>query len=225
MTGPRTLAVDYDVYEIAYLAGGPCRAVDAAVVALAESGRIAVDRSTGQLSVADGRHRHWLEAAAMDGIKHRGHRTPNTLRWRLRSDPRFADVRHRLERDGLLRRSVPSASRHRSWTSLALTGQGRRTLRHLRAEPPIDRVAEGTRALPVALCGLGAMSDPSLRAVLFHPPAPPRPPKGRDLRPDPYVVGFGSYTYAAPVWVAGSEAVAWGGDGGGGGSGDGGGGG
>ena len=37
MTGPRTLAADYDVYEIAYLAGGPHRAMETAVVALVES--------------------------------------------------------------------------------------------------------------------------------------------------------------------------------------------
>ena len=58
MAAPRTLAVDYDLYEVAYLAGGPRRAVDVAVVALVESGRVDVDRSTGQFSVVDARHRH-----------------------------------------------------------------------------------------------------------------------------------------------------------------------
>jgi hypothetical protein len=214
MNAHSTRAVDYDVYDIGYLAGGPGRAVEAAIVALIESGRVAGVRSTGLLSVVDGRPRHWLEAAALDGIGDRGDRTADTLRWRLRNHLRFTDVRERLVGDGELRRSAPRAHPHRSWKTRALTQQGRHLLRRLRAEPPVDGVAGGTRALPVALSGLAAMGDASLRTVLFHPPAPPaqpRPPHTRAVGCDTDVAGFESYASSTPpLWTGGVESFWWG---------------
>ncbi len=211
MNGPRTLPLDYDVYEIAYLAGGPCRAVDAAVVALAESGRVAVDRSTGHLSVADERQDHELEAAVLDAIGHRRYRTMETLRRRVKDDEGLAGVRRRLQGDGLLRRSASGLGRNPTWWGLALTGAGRRALRDLRAEP----AAEGTDALRVALGGAAAMRDPSLRSALFDPPAPPRLPSTRRLRREAQDARFGLSTSAAAAtfWVAGSENAGWGGGG------------
>src|SRR3982750_4043667 len=43
-----------DVYEVAFLAGGPDRVVDTALVALVETGRVRVQRA-GELSVVDDR--------------------------------------------------------------------------------------------------------------------------------------------------------------------------
>ncbi|TFV71653.1 TIGR04222 domain-containing membrane protein [Blastococcus sp. CT_GayMR20] len=227
MNGPRTLAVDFDVYEVAYLAGGPRRAVDAAMVALVEGGRVAVDRTTGQLAVADGGRRHPVEAAVLDAIGVRHHRTIATVRWRVETDERLSAVRRRLEGDGLLRPSAPSSRRYSAWSLMALTAEGRRTLRHLRAEPPADRIALGTGALPVALGGPAAMTDPALRSALFDPPAPPRPRSVFRRRRDPYDA---AYDHRGHWWGAGAVGGAdcggggWGGDGGGGGGGDGGGG-
>ena len=227
MNAPRTLAVDYDVYEIAYLAGGPCRAVEAAVVALAESGRIAVDRSTGQLSVVDGRGRHWLETAVLEAVAHRGYRMLETLRWRLANDELLASVRQRLQGDGLLRRSASTPRSTRAWQTLALTGQGRRTLRDLRERPS----AEAGGGLSVALGGPRAVSDDSLRTALFDPPPPAPLPSRRSFRRDPYLPGYESSTVSAAAlgfWAVSSEMDGWGGGGGGwgadGGGGDGGGG-
>ena len=64
MTGTRTL----DLYELAYLAGGPCRAVDTAVIALVEAGVVRVDRSTGELALIDRRSCSDLEAAVLDAL-------------------------------------------------------------------------------------------------------------------------------------------------------------
>jgi hypothetical protein len=225
MNGPRTLAVDYDLYEIAFLAGGPRRAVHAAAVALVESGRVGVDRSNGLLSVVDGRRSHALEAALLDAIGSRGHRSLATVRWRVENDERLSALRRRLELDGLLRPSTAPPSRHRrAWQTLALTGEGRRTLRHLRSTPPADRVGAGTSALQVALSGVAAMPDPELRSALFEPPAPPRSRGAFMLRRDPYAAGQERSTSA---WVPYGGADAGGGWGGGGwgGCGDGGGGG
>lgn len=228
MNTARTLAVDHDVYEIAYLAGGSHRAVDTAVVALVERGHVSVNRSTGHLSVADGRPRHWLEEAVLDGIGDRGYRTVQTLRWRMKDDERFADVRRRLQSDGLLRRSVSRSHRYRPWRIAALTGAGRRALRHLRSETSVGRVAGSTDVLGMALGGPAALSDLSLRAVLFDPPPPPPLPSERQFRRDPYLVGYETSTTSAAAvgfWVVASESGGgWAGDGGAGG-GDGGGGG
>ncbi len=229
MNGPRTLAVDYDVYEVAYLAGGPRRAVEAAMVALVEGGRVAVDRSTGQLTVADGGRRHPVEAAVLDAIGARHHRTLATVRWRVETDERLSTVRRRLEGDGLLRPSAPSSRRYSAWSLMALTAEGRRTLRHLRAEPPADRIAVGTGAMLVALAGPAAMTDRELGSALFDPPAPPRPRSVFRRRRNPFDV---EYDNRAHFWAAGAaggggdSGGGWGGDGGGvGGGGDGGGGG
>jgi len=220
MTGPRTLAVDYDLYEVACLAGGPRRAMDAALVALVESGRVHVDRTTGQLSVGDTRRRHPVEAAVLDAIGSRGHRTVATVRWRLASDDRLTAVLGRLERDGLLRPSA-SSRKPRSWQAFALTGEGRRTLRHLRSHPPADRVADRTSAMQVALCGPDAMADQELRSALFEPVGPP---PGRWLaswRRDPSaeVYVYNGHSAGAGLMFGGGL----GGDCGGGGGGDGGG--
>jgi hypothetical protein len=229
MNGPRTLAVDYDVYEVAYLAGGPRRAVDAAMVALVEGGRVAVDRSTGQLTVADGGRRHPVEAAVLDAIGARHHRTMATVRWRVETDERLSAVRRRLESDGLLRPSAPSSRRYSAWSLMALTAEGRRTLRHLRAEPPADRIAVGTGAMPVALGGPTAMADPDLRSALFDPPGPQRSRGVFRRQRDPYDAAYDHRgSSAVALWAAGgtdSGGGGWAGDGGGGGGGDGGGGG
>ena len=235
MNGTPTFALDYDVYDIAYLAGGAQRAVDAAVVALAGAGHLTVDSSTGHLAAAGVPRHHWLEAAVSDGVGQRDWRSVRTLRRRLVPDARFAAMGRRLENDGLRRRSAPGSQRHRAWELVALTGQGRRTLRSLRAEPPFDRFAAGTDVMAVALRGPAAMTDAALRRALFHPPAPDPVPSARSSRRElrDAHLGMSTSAAAATFWVAGSENGAssgWGGGfggdfGGGGGGGDGGGGG
>jgi hypothetical protein len=207
MNGTPTLARDYDVYEIAYLAGGPCRAVNTAVVALAAGGHLLVDRSTGHLSTAGVPRRHWLEAAVSDGVGQRDWRSVRTLRRRLVPDERFSAMGRRLQSDGLLRRPASASRRPRTWQLLALTGAGRRTLRSLRAQPPFDPFPAGTDVMAVALGGPAALSDTSLRRALFHPPAP-APVQGerrsrreiRDAR-----LGLSASAAGATFWIAGSE--------------------
>lgn len=224
MNGTPTPALDYDVYEIAYLAGGPCRAVDAAVVALAGGGHLTVDHSTGHLAAAGVPRRHWLEAAVSDGVGRRDWRSVRALRRRLVPDERLAAMGRRLQGDGLVRRSATGPRRQRAWQLMALTGTGRRTLRSLRAQPPVDRVAAGTDAMTVALGGPAALSDTSLRRALFHPPAPGPVPGERRSRREirDARLGLSTSAAAATFWVAGSENGSWSGFSGDGGFGDGG---
>ncbi|MGY1635676.1 TIGR04222 domain-containing membrane protein [Geodermatophilus sp. SYSU D00742] len=222
MTGIRTAAVDLDLYAIAWLAGGPRRVVETAVVALVDSGRVRAGRPTGELHVVAARPRHAVEAAVLDAVGDRGRRTVEGVYWRVRSDARLAGVGSRLEEAGLLARGAgdPSA-RRRAWEPTR-TRAGRRALRAVRRDLPPHLVGGGTEALLVALSGPGAMTDPDLRAVVFDPPRPALPPVPRrerapvpfsDGRGGGYVAGgFGGYA----AFGGGGGDCGGGGDGGGG---------
>lgn len=207
MTAPTAVPgiIHLDVYDVAYLAGGPHRVVDTALVALAESGLVRV-QVTGELS-ADGapRRRHPVEAAVLDAIGPRARWSPGTVRWKLEDDPRITTLGDRLAAAGLLTGRRRPALGGGAPVPLR-TRAGRRALRALRADPPEDRVAPGTSALPVALTGPRAMADAELREQLFTPPRPPRR-TGRPWGPTDGTTGWSAW-YPPGGW-------AWGGDGGG----------
>ncbi len=98
-----------DLYEIAYLAGGPDRVVDTALVALVESGRVRV-HAPGELAVVEPGRQHPVEAAVMDAVGTRGHRSVDTVRWRLADDERIAGLGRSLAAAGLLRRPALDGS-------------------------------------------------------------------------------------------------------------------
>jgi hypothetical protein len=159
---------DLDVYDIAFLAGGPARVVDAALVALVETGRVRV-HAPGELAVAELARRHPVEAAVLDAVGPQGHRSVETIRWRLTDDERLLALGRRLSAEGLLRsRRVWGREDRSPWTP---TAAGRRALRRLITTPPRDTVAGGTSALPVALHGREAMPDGALRAAVFERPS------------------------------------------------------
>jgi hypothetical protein len=167
-------AADLDVYDIAFLAGGPDRMVDAAVVALVQTGRVRV-HSPGELATVSLTRRHPVEAAVLDAIGPAGHRSVDTVRWRLTADDRVLDVGRRLRAEGLLG-GIPVP--RRSGRRLAATYAGRHLLRELTADPPADGVAAGTSAMTVALHGREAMPDRALRAAIFDQPSPRVKPDG-----------------------------------------------
>jgi hypothetical protein len=180
-----------DVYEIACLAGGEVRVVDTALVALVESGRVTVT-APGALATVSLLRRHPVEAAVLDAIGPSGHRSVETIRWRLNTDERLLDVSRHLRDVGLLGSAslVPTARRSR-WR-LAPTYAGRHLLHELRDAPPADGVAGGTSAMMVALCGREHMRDKALCAAIFEPPPSPlaggltgRPPSELDYADGP----------------------------------------
>ena len=152
-----------DVYAIACLAGGQDRMVDAALVALVQSGRVRV-HAPGQLATVDLARRHPVEAAVLDGVGPVGHRSIDTVRWRLTEDERLLEVARRLHHDGLLGRRHPHLPGSRSDGP---TMAGRRELHRLSIEPPRDAVAPGTDALEVALHGRQQWSTHDPRAEIF----------------------------------------------------------
>jgi hypothetical protein len=169
---------DLDLYDIAYLAGGPQRVVDTALVALVEAGRVRV-HAPGELAAAVPDRRHPVEAALLDAVGTQGHRSVDTIRWRLAGDERLTDIGRALATAGLLRRSI------RGREPRSLTKAGREALRRLAAQPPVDPALDGGSASLVALHGRAAMPDPGLRAAIFERPALPSaagPGVGRRLR-------------------------------------------
>ena len=166
MTGTHVPLVGSDLYEMAYLAGGPRRVVETAVVALVENGRLRVDRPTGRLHVVDPHRRHPVEAVVLDAVGPRG-RFVWGLVWRARPDPRLATVADGLARNGLLTRRGGVDARERSfWTLSGLTRAGRAALRQVRQSPPFPPATGGNAALAVALAGPNAW-DAELRTAVF----------------------------------------------------------
>ena len=162
MTGTRTL----ELYELAYLAAGPRRAVQTAVIGLVEAGVLRVNQWTGELMLIERRPCSELEAAVLDVVGLRGFNLLGTVCWRMRADARLTAIEQRLQADGLLTRAESLESlRRRWWTALAVTGAGRRILRRRRRELSAD----ATDAARVALSGPEAMRDRGLYVALFNP--------------------------------------------------------
>lgn len=215
---------DLGVYDIAFLAGGAERVVDTALVALVESGRVRV-HAPGELAVAEPGRGHPVEAAVMDAVGTRGHRSIDTIRWRLADDARISDLGRSLSSAGLLRhrrfgRKGPDGH---EWS---LTAAGREALDRLTEHPPAVPALDGGSSFRVALFGRAAMPDADLRASIFERPLPPVPPaeRGTATRRRRRIAEDGDPSLAAYRTRGATAYGGFGGaDGGGGGGGDGGG--
>jgi hypothetical protein len=168
-----TNSLHLDVYDIAFLAGGAARVVDTAIVVLVETGRVRVF-APGELAVVEPGRSHPVEAAVMDAVGTRGHRSADTVRWRTAGDERLAGLGTSLAAAGLLRRR-PFARTKADGPTWSTTKAGRQALLHAREHPPADRSLDGGSALAVALDGRQAMPDPARRAEIFERPRPPLP--------------------------------------------------
>jgi hypothetical protein len=167
--------LDLDLYEIAYLVGGPERAVDTALVALVQTGRLRV-HSPGRFAAVGLTRRHPVEAAVLDAVGSVGHRSADTIRWRLAEDERLLDVEDRLRRAGLLHHGWSLGRRPALGRRLLVrTTSGRNALRRLAAAHPEDRIAPGTAAMAVAVGGREGLPDRELCAAIFEGPREVRP--------------------------------------------------
>jgi hypothetical protein len=151
---------------VACLAGGLLRAVDTAIVALLEDGRLRVVE-TGELETGALRYTNQVEAAVLDAVGRRVRRSAHTVRFRCAADERLPGFAQELEHAGLLRRPhrLPVLRHERPvW---APTEAGRRLLLEARARQ------DGRTALRVALDGLDALPDQVLRRRVFERPRSP----------------------------------------------------
>ena len=161
-----------DVYDVAFLAGGPDRVVDTALVALVGTGRLRIHRP-GQLVTVALARRHPVEAAVLDAVGPTGHRSADTIRWRLREDDRVLEPCARLRRAGLLRPSGAVVVLSSFCPAVARTRAGRQVLRELRGR---SADGTGTELMRVALDGRQQLTDSRLRAEIFESPTTTLPP-------------------------------------------------
>ena len=180
---------DLDVYEVACLSGGSDRVVDTALVTLVESGRVRVT-APGELATVCLVRRHPVEAAVLDAVGPSGHRSVETVRWRLTTDDRILDVARHLRDAGLLGGNTGGPSARRSRWRLVPTYAGRHLLHELRDSPP-DEPVPGGSSMRVALHGREAMPDQELCRRIFEQPASPlagvmpRPPADLEFADGP----------------------------------------
>jgi hypothetical protein len=158
-----------DVYDMAVLAGGLPRLVDTALVAMVESGRVHVEPS-GEFRADETSSAHPVEAALLDAVGTRGHRSVDTIRWQVLHDRRLDQEFRHLTSDGLVRRALPS--RLVGKTHAHTTAAGRRALRQFAERPPAD----GGSAVLVALHGRDAMPGRLHHEIFDRAPVtlPPR---------------------------------------------------
>jgi hypothetical protein len=183
MTASRA-ASDLDLYELAWLAGGPDRVVDTALVALVRSGRVRA-HSPGVLATVELTRRHPVEAAVLDAVGPSGHRSVDTIRWRVAADDRILGIGRRLQRDGLAPRfELRAALRHGPGPSRP-SRAGRRVLQQRQALATADQIE-----LKVALGGRDALPDQAVRASIFdRPPSSADPAHGLDFADGAAVAG------------------------------------
>ncbi len=117
-----------------------------------------------------------------------------TVCWRLRDDVRLTCIGQRLKEDGLLTRDNgrPKSTRPRFWSTLSLTGPGRRTLRQLRR----DLAPDATDSLRVSLCSPEAVRDPGLRTALFETSRTPEAPAAQATARTSAARAHDRYTWA-----------------------------
>jgi hypothetical protein len=149
-----------DVYDVAFLGGGPQRVVDTAIVVLVRSGRLRV-HSPGRLATADLVRRHPVEAAVLDAVGPTGHRSVDMVCWRLIGDDRMLDIGRRLRDQKLVGHKL-TPGRHRPLTA---TRAGRNLLAEVGDLPGVD-----AEAMRVARGGRAGMTDKLLRAAIFEAP-------------------------------------------------------
>ena len=162
-------ASDLDLYELAWLAGGPERVVDTALVALVRFGRVRA-HPPGRLATVGLTRRHPVEAAVLDAVGPSGYRSVDTIRWRVAADHRILDIGRGLWRDGLVTRSGLRAPLRRDRALRIPTRAGRQALRQRRA---LGAVAQDE--LTVALHGRDALPDRAMCASIFDRPRPQVP--------------------------------------------------
>ena len=162
-------AAALDVYDIAYLAGGQLRLVETALVELVGTGRVTV-HSPGELVVSDPTRRHPVEAAVLDAVGTPGHRSVDTIRWRLKDDERLHDVGQRLAGGGLVHRLAWARAPRSGGRIPTPTRKGNDVLARAEATRAADPSRDPTEALLVALSGIGAMTDPARRSAIFERP-------------------------------------------------------
>jgi hypothetical protein len=187
---PVTSLSELDVYQVAYLCGGPRRVALAAVAAMAQDGRIKISRARHRVQAVHRRAGQPVERAVLEAVPASG----TVLGPLLEEVARSAAVRELLE--GLRRGGL--VGRHSLGGHPHLSAAGHAARRELQ-----DSGADAPGGRRVAVLGTAGITDAGLRGIVETPDPPPgselagrrarknaAPRAYNDIPPDPPVPGY-----------------------------------
>jgi uncharacterized protein (TIGR04222 family) len=181
---------ELDVYQVAYLCGGPQRVAVAAVAAMAQDGRIKISRARHRVQAVHGRAGQPVERAVLDAVPASG----KVLGPLLEGVARSAAVQELVE--GLRRGGLVGHHSLAGHPHLSAAGRtARKELEDSGADAPGER--------RVAVLGTAGITDAGLRGIFETPDPPPggelagrrtrktaAPRTYGDIPPDPPVPGY-----------------------------------
>lgn len=151
---------ELDVYEIAYLCGGPQRVALVAVAAMAQDGRIKISRTRHRVQVVHRRAGSPVERALLDAVPASG-QLLGPLFEQVAHSAAVHEVIEGLQRSGLVGHHTLAGHPH-------LSAAGR-TVRKELEDPGADVPAERR----VAVLGTVGIANAGLRDILETPDPPP----------------------------------------------------
>ena len=159
----------------------------------------------------------------MDAVGTHGHRSIDTVRWRMTDDGRLADLGRSLADRGLLKRRHALGRRGSKPAEWTATAAGHEALRSLTEQPPATPALDGGSAIQVALHGRDTMPDAALRASIFEHPLPtvergadPEDTRRRRREAADGDPSLAAYRTGGPAQLGGWSLTGMGGDAGGG---------
>jgi uncharacterized protein (TIGR04222 family) len=147
-----------NVYQIAYVCGGPARVALVAVVGLYDDGQIKIARARRRVTVLERDHDDPVRAVAVESIPDAGRTLGSVLSAIAESDA-VAGIGRALRERGLLPHSRPAL-----WSS----SRGR-TTRSVRRRIVAGLPAEADMPRRVAAMGAAGIGDPELRRLFETP--------------------------------------------------------
>ena len=155
-----TLLSELDVYQIAYLCGGPQRVALAAVAAMAQDGRIKISRTRHRVQAVHRRAGQPVERAVLDAVPASG-KVLGPLLEEVADSAAVQELIEGLRRGGLVGHHSLAGHPHLSAAGRA----ARKELEDSGAEPPGER--------RVAVLGTAGITSAGLRGIFETPDPPP----------------------------------------------------
>jgi hypothetical protein len=155
---PVTSLSELDVYQVAYLCGGPQRVALAAVAVMAQDGRVKISRSRHRVQTVHRRTRHPVERAVLDAVPASG-KVLGPLLEEVAHSAAVQELIEGLRHGGLVGHHSLAGHPHLSAAGRA----ARKELEDSTAEAPGERrvAVLGTAGITSAgLCGIFETPDP-----------------------------------------------------------------
>jgi hypothetical protein len=157
---PVTSLSELDVYQVAYLCGGPQRVALAAIAAMAQDGRIKISRVRHRVQAVDRRAGQPVERAVLDAVPASG-KVLGPLLEEVARSAAAQELIEGLRRGGLVGHHSLAGHPH-------LSAAGRTVRKEL-----ADCGAEAPGERGVAVLGTAGITDAGLRGIFETPDPPP----------------------------------------------------